>query len=216
MSSTYLQLVNQVLIRLRESQVTTISETPYSLLISKYVNDVKRQVEDAWNWDALNTTISLNTVAGTDSYTLTGSGRRMKDVSVNDTTHLASLTLKPAQYILDQYQLSTVQSAPPIYYAWDGYDGTDSKVKLFPKPDGVYTLTFNMNVPQVDLSDDSDTISVPEEPVIAGAYAKAIVERGEDGGLSSSEAYALYRGILADYIALEQNRFPDWDTFQAT
>ena len=41
------------------------------------------------------------------------------------------------------------------------------------------------------------------------AYARALVERGEDGGLTSSEAYNLYRSMLADYIALEATRYPE-------
>jgi hypothetical protein len=46
------------------------------------------------------------------------------------------------------------------------------------------------------------------------AYAKALAERGEDGGLPSSEAYGLYKTSLADAIALESGRYPEeavWD-----
>jgi hypothetical protein len=74
---------------------------------------------------------------------------------------------------------------------------------------------FNMNVPQINLVNDSDVILVPSDPVVAGAFARALVERGEDGGLSSSEAYGLYRGILADRIALEQSRSPEYDVWEA-
>jgi len=48
-----------------------------------------------------------------------------------------------------------------------------------------------------------------------GAYARALVERGEDGGLSSSEAYGLFKGILADQIALEAARFIENDAWVA-
>lgn len=213
---TYLQLVNEVLARLRENSVASISTTNYSALIARFINDSKRQVEDAWNWDCLAQTITVNCVAGTTTYTVTGSGRRMKDVCVNDTTSLAKLQNVPIQWIIDQQQLSTVQSGSPIYFAWNGWNGTDSKVEIYPTPDSAYVLKFNMNVPQVDLSADADVLLVPSEPVIAGAYARALVERGEDGGMSSSEAYGLYKGILSDYIAIEQTRFPEWDTFGAT
>ena len=66
---------------------------------------------------------------------------------------------------------------------------------------------FNMTVPQVDLSAGTDVLLVPSEPVIAYAYARALVERGEDGGMQSSEAYNIYKAILADYIALESTRY---------
>lgn len=50
---TYLELVNDVLIRLREQTVSTVSLTTYSTLIGKFVNDAKRQIEDAYDWNAL-------------------------------------------------------------------------------------------------------------------------------------------------------------------
>jgi hypothetical protein len=73
---------------------------------------------------------------------------------------------------------------------------------------------FNLSVPQVDLVDDADVILVPSDIVVAGAFARALVERGEDGALSSSEAYGLYKGILADRIALEQTRSPEYDVWE--
>lgn len=204
--ATYLQLVNAVLIRLREAQVSAVSDTAYATLIGAFVNEAKRQVEDAWKWDALNTTITVNTVAGTSNYTVTGIGRRFKDATVNDTTNDAQLHNVPAQWIRDQQQLSTVQNGPPIYYAWNGNDGTDSKIEFYPTPDGAYALKVNAYVPQADLSASSDVLTIQSEAVIAGAYARALVERGEDAGLASSEAYSLYKAILADQIALEATR----------
>jgi hypothetical protein len=50
---------------------------------------------------------------------------------------------------------------------------------------------------------------VPSKLIVQNAYARALVERGEDGGLNSSEAYALYKSMLADYIALEATRTPE-------
>ena len=72
-----------------------------------------------------------------------------------------------------------------------------------------------MTVPQVALSADADIITVPSEPVIAGAVARALVERGEDGGLNSAEAYNLFKSVLADYISLEKERFAEFDAFEA-
>ena len=74
MATTYLQLVNNVLVRLRENEVSSVSDTPYSSLIGVFVNDAKREVENAAMWQALNQTIVVNTVAGTRNYSITGSG----------------------------------------------------------------------------------------------------------------------------------------------
>jgi hypothetical protein len=51
--------------------------------------------------------------------------------------------------------------------------------------------------------------------VAQNAYARALVERGEDGGLSSSEAYQLYKAMLSDSIALEGTRYPENQEFVA-
>lgn len=212
---TYLQLVNAVLARLRETSVATVATTSYSSLIGKLVNDSKRQVEDAWNWDALRTIKTVTTASGTSTYTVTGSGRFPKSIKVNDTTNKGELFNVPIQWILDQQQLSTVQNGAPCYYAWSGTDGTDSKVELYPTPNGIYSIKFNMYVPQATLSADGDVLTVPHEAVEMGAYARALVERGEDGGLSSSEAYGLFKGILADQISLEVTRFIENDVWVA-
>jgi hypothetical protein len=215
MSTTYLQAVNEVLARLRESSVAAVSTSAYSQLIGYYVLDSLRQVQDAWNWDALSTTIPVTTAAGTSNYTLTGSGIRQRDVNVNDTSNQGRLHNVPIQWILDQQQLSTVQTGNPVYYAWNGTDGTDSKVELFPTPDGTYSVKFNLIVPQATLSSDATVITVPSEPVIAGAFARALVERGEDGGLASGEAWGLFKSVLSDYISLEKERFTEFDCFEA-
>ena len=212
---TYLQLVNAVLARLRETSVATVATTQYSTLIGKFVNDAKRQVEDAWNWDALRTTKTVNTSPSTSTYTVTGSGLHPKDVTVNDSTNKGTLINVPRQWIIDQQQLSNVSNGVPSYYAWNGTDGTDSKVELFPTPSGTFALKFNMYVPQAVLSADGDVLLIPHEAVEMGAYARALVERGEDGGLSSSEAYGLFKGILADQIALEAARFIENDAWVA-
>jgi hypothetical protein len=70
-------------------------------------------------------------------------------------------------------------------------------------------------VPQATLSSDATVIKVPDVLVSQNAYSRALVERGEDGGLSSSEAYALYKTMLSDYIALEGTRYPENQEFLA-
>jgi hypothetical protein len=214
--TTFLSATNDVLARLRESSVASVTTSTYSTLIGKFVNDAKRQVEDAWDWTCLATTITIPTVAGQSTYTVTGSGIRQRSITVNDSTNLITLRNVPIQWIVDQQQLSNTSSSVPAYYAWNGADGTDSKVEIFPTPSGVYSLKFNMTVPQVTLTADADIITVPSEPVVAGAVARALVERGEDGGLSSAEAYGLFKSVLADYISLEKERFAEFDTFDAT
>jgi hypothetical protein len=186
-------------------------------MVGYLVNDAKRQVEDAWDWDVQNTTLTITTAPGTSTYTIIGSGTKQKGVSANITTigSQATLTPVPLKWIQNQQQLTTTTSAKPSYYAWRGNNGTDSKVELYDSPDGIYTIKFNLNVPQVALSAAADVILVPSDAVVMGAYARALAERGEDGALASSEAYGLFKGILSDRISLEQSRSEDYSTWVA-
>jgi hypothetical protein len=83
----------------------------------------------------------------------------------------------------------------------------DTKVELFPIPNGVYTVKFDLAVPQANLTSDSTSVKVLDYLVTQSAYARALIERGEDGGTASSEAYALFKGMLSDAIALEGTRY---------
>ena len=107
-----------------------------------------------------------------------------------------------------QFLLVQSGKGAPAYYNFNGVDSNgDTQVDVYPIPDGVYVLRFNLIVPQVDLSGDNDRILVPPHLVNMLAYAKAIAERGEDSGILSSEAYQLYRLSLADAVAIERNRY---------
>jgi hypothetical protein len=211
---TYLELVNDVLVRLREPVVTTFSETTYSTLIGKFINDAKRQIEDAFSWNALGATITVTTAASTSTYSLTGAGQKFQVMDVINTTSL--LGLKNISFVDMNRKLNfaPVATETPTEYAFDGVDGSyDTQVKLYPIPNAVYTVKFMLTVPQPTLALDATVVKVPDVLVVQNAYARALVERGEDGGLSSSEAYNLYRAMLSDYIALEGTRYPENQEF---
>ena len=213
---TYLQLVNDVLIRLRETQVSTVTETSYSTLIGKFVNDAKRQIEDAYAWNVLGQTITITTTAGTYIYSMTGAGQKFQVMDGLNTT--ANVGLQNVSFVqMNRYQnLVPAISGIPEFYAFDGVDGSgDTKVVLYARPDGVYNILFALTVPQATLSSDGTSVLVPDVLVVQNAYARALVERGEDGGLNSSEAYQLYRSMLSDYIALEGTRYPEAQEFVA-
>jgi hypothetical protein len=213
---TFLELVNDVLVRLREPVVTTYNETTYSTLIGKFINDAKRQVEDAFSWNALGTTITVTTVANTSSYSLTGAGQKFQVMDVINTTSLVGLRNISFTDMNRKLNFAPVATETPVQYAFDGVDGSyDTQVKLYPIPNGVYTVKFMLTVPQATLASDSTVVKVPDVLVVQNAYARALVERGEDGGLSSSEAYNLYRAMLSDYIALEGTRYPENQEFEA-
>ena len=213
---TFLQLINNVLIRLRETQVASNNETTYSTLIGLFVNDAKRQIEDSFSWNVLGQTITITTTGGTYIYSMTGAGQKFQVQDALNTT--ANVGLQNISFVeMNRYQnLVPSISGIPQYYAFDGVDASgDTKVVLYPRPDGVYNIPFSVTVPQAPLAADGTVVLVPDSLVVQNAYARALVERGEDGGLNSSEAYQLYRGMLADQIALEGTRYPENQEFLA-
>ena len=58
---TYLDLVNNVLRRLREDEVTTVNSNTYSKMVSDFINDAKNFVQNAWDWSQLRSTCLLYT-----------------------------------------------------------------------------------------------------------------------------------------------------------
>ena len=212
---TYLELVNDVLIRLRETTVSTVSETAYSALIGKFVNDAKRQIEDSYNWNVLGQTITVTTTSGTSSYSLTGAGQKFRINDAINTTSVITLDNTTVADMNRKLNFGTPSQSIPSEFCFSGVDNNgDTKVDLFPVPDGVYTLKFDLTIPQANLSADGTSVKVLDYLVAQSAYARGLIERGEDGGTASNEAYALFRGMLSDAIALESTRYPE-DNFVA-
>jgi hypothetical protein len=214
---TYLELVNDVLARLRETSVSTVTETTYSTLIGKFVNDAKRQIEDAFSWNVLGQTITVTTASSTASYSLTGAGQKFQVMDVINTTSNVGLINISFVDMNRKLNFTPLVNSIPTEFAFDGVDASyDTKVNLYPIPDGAYTIKFALTVPQATLSSGSTVVLVSDVLVAQNAYARALVERGEDGGLSSSEAYLLYKSMLSDQIALEGTRYPENQEFVAT
>lgn len=205
---TYLQLVNSVLRRLRENEVSSVQDNAYSKLIGDFVNDAKRMCEDAYNWNALSETLSASTTESLFNYSLVGSGQRFRVIDVIDDTSNAILELQTSSEMNKLFLIQTAQNGAPKYYNFNGVDSNgDTQVDLYPIPDGVYNLRFNIIKPQLPLSADSDKLLIPSEPVIFNGLARAMAERGEDGGIASNEMYNIYRQSLSDAITLESGRY---------
>jgi hypothetical protein len=207
-SKNYLELTNDVLIRLREPEASSVSDNAYVKLIAKYINDSKRQVEDAYNWNSLSETLSATTTASIFNYVLEGTGQRFRVIDVlNDTSNFVMRNAS-TRWMNDQFLIAAPATGSPYYYNFNGTDSNgDTQVDLYPIPNGSYNIRFNVIRPQVELAANSDQLLVPHEPVILGALARAQAERGEDGGVQSAETYALFKQSLADAIGLESARY---------
>ena len=209
---SYLTLVNDVLVRLREPTVTSVNQNTMSTLIGKFVNDAKREIADAYDWDAFNTSVTVPTVASQyTGYSLTGAGARFKVTNVLDITDYGQLIPTTVDKIERRvYSSASPQNADPSEYAFNGIDSNgDTQVMFWPIPVGVNNIRFSLVVPETDFINNDDTTKLPKEPIVLIAKAFALVERGEDGGLTSSEAYSIGRKSLADAIAIELARSPE-------
>ena len=212
---TYLGLVNDILIRMREPEVSTVNENTLSKLVGKLVNDAKRQVEDAYAWNSLTDTLMIETLANTYGYVLNNSGTRFKVIDAQDITNKTQINAISTR-LMSQYLLNNMNPGAPMYYNFNGVHTTgDTKVDFYPVPSAGLTLYFNLYIPQAELTGDADTLLAPKEPVVLGAFARALVERGEDGGLNSTEAFGLYKSSLADAIAIESSRYVEEETWEA-
>ena len=205
---TLLQIVNGVLRRMREDVVTTYNETAYSTLIEDFVNEAKREVEDAWEWTKLRQTIQITTASGTFRYVLTGAGDRYRIKQVFNDTEDASLirgTYKQMNRWLNQ---NSQTNGIPNYFDINGQSGGDPQVDLYPKPGGIYVLNFNMVIPQADLATAATELTVPDYPVLLLAHAKAISERGDDGSTQYAEVMGNAYKALGDAIAIDAANVP--------
>ena len=211
---TYLDLVNNVLRRIRETEVSSVQTNAYSKLIGDLVNDAKDLVETSWDWSALRTTLTITTTADVFNYSLTGSQNNIKELNVlNDTSNLI-MQYQTNNWFDSQFLLGNPVSGAPMYYTYNGVDSDgDTLIDVYPKPDGVYSLRFNCALRNPDLSTDIDTLKIPPMPVMHLAVAFASRERGETGGTSSAEYFSMANKYLSDAIAMDAARHPEETIF---
>tara|TARA_R110000803_G_scaffold17627_1_gene47463 strand:- start:277 stop:933 length:657 start_codon:yes stop_codon:yes gene_type:complete len=217
---SYRTIVNKVLRRLRESTVSAdwignLTENTevddYAQLIGDLVNESKLTVEDAWKWSSLRAIVAIATSADTNGYTITGASNRTSVLQVIDNTnnnvltHMSDAAFYNYQYVGDQ------TSSVPISYRLSG-----TTIDFYPTPAGIYDIKIHVVTPQEDLTEAATVLTVPELPVVLGAYVLALAERGEDGGTGAGPAASRYASVLADSISLDESRTVDESVWYAS
>ena len=209
---TYLEIVNEVLRRLREDTVTAVSDTDYSTLIGSFVKQAYQECANAYPWPSLNENQSISLVAGDTSFTITtDSGEGIGQIhSVYNSTQESYLIPKNYQEVISRLNEDSDQNQPS-WYAYAGQTAASTTTfAIYPTSNGSYTLKVNYNR-KPDLSntfDGSTFIKIPEMPVVLRAWSLAISERGEDGGALSNEVDMMFSNSLADSIALFDGNKP--------
>jgi hypothetical protein len=208
---TFRELINEVLIRLREDIIATdwsgnindsTTVTAYQKVIGSLVNDAKRSIETYHDWLILRETKDLATVNGTKNYSL-ASGQEIKVIDVVNQTTSNKLVQVNRAY-MNSVAYPTEATGEPMYYAFNGADASNNlKIDLTPVPTEVQTLSFDIIKYQDELKLAATSVKIPDKPVILGTWARAISERGEDGGtqmtITAKESLeSLNQAILID------------------
>jgi hypothetical protein len=216
---TLLQLVNRVLVNLRESSAATVS-IGYPQLVASFVNKAKEKVEDAWAWRSLTIPLTFTTVVGQQEYVLSSGAspavtcdrdpdeRAFIARNVDDEAQVFC-TNPPVVARLNEYSYETLigenrESAPlvnqiPYAFAYSVPSGIPT-LRLARPPDGAYAMEVRMVVPQAELSSDTDLTIMPQAPIVSLATSIAMQERGEELGTNSDLYMAAYSDELARYI----------------
>ena len=208
---TFKELINEVLIRLREDTIVTdwsgnindpSTVTDYQKVIGSLINDSKRNIESYHDWLTLRETVDVTTVSGTKNYNLSA-GQELKVIDVINQSTGGNLAQVSRQY-MNSVKYPTEATGEPSFYAFNGSDSSNNlKVDMTPIPNSVQTISFDVVKYQDELKLATDVIKIPVKPVILGAWARAISERGEDGGTQTSvvameTSEALNQAIMLD------------------
>jgi hypothetical protein len=117
---------------------------------------------------------------------------------------------RPSRWMDNAFLIETPPLGSPQFYSFNGVIAAgDNAVDIYPKPDGVYQLRFNVVLRTADFTEDTESMAVPSSPVVQLATALGARERGETGGTSSAELFGLADRTLADAIAIDASQHPE-------
>jgi hypothetical protein len=233
---TYVELVNEVLTRLREDTVTSVTENDYSALIGKFVNDAKRVVEDAWSWSQLIRTASIAYTQGaTTFYDLEDYEPDPDDGQFNERARIYRdpQSGRPVVYVSTDDKEREVSIVPTTHYkarrladANNSSQGTvqsiivstnpsaasgKSKLRFYLDqiPDANETLLIYLVNPQNALSSNAEVLIAPSDPVVQLAYLYCLYERGEELGEMLNLTASKAEMALADAIMHDSSMTTD-------
>lgn len=211
--------------------MTTVTQTPYSLLIGALVNDAKREVEDAWQWASLQDYLQFTTSSNVYQYDLSNVNTGIRATPANDRTRLWVDPTLSKPYLINttpnfEYNLAyeptltdysikvatvnqDVLDIPKYWQLFPSPTTTtagqwNKQVRLFAIPNGAYTMQMWIVNPSPDLVNDTDFFYVPTAPVVLKAYLFALYERGEELGEMLTLTTDKLEQSLADAIAYDQ------------
>lgn len=210
-----LEVINKVMVRLREPTATTINESPFAKVVAQFVDQAHREVGDAHPWSEFRQLIDVNVSQGEKTIGLFGTTKRTRvQYAYNVTENGSPLHHQSREWIMRQRVIDD-QQALPCYWAGNGYTAVGlAQIELWASPDASYTLRFDVINPDTDLltGDVGSDIRIPIEPIILRAQAMALAERGDDGGTTYPLVMQEYQIALNDAIQRDKDNHSVYDS----
>lgn len=208
---TLLQIINRVLRRLREDEVTDFSDE-YTALLLDLLADIHEEVLEYHDWSLFDHEETVNLVAGQAEYTLTGTNLKsvlrytdgqpliywFADTLDSDGDPLQEVSWEAYQAM---YQRGRSEEQDQPQCVAFRHSGTGLTMAVWPTPlnsGGIIRLHFN--TPEATIDPDTalttDTVAVPTKPLIQGLLYLALNERGEEMGEPGNIAEQRYNSAL--------------------
>lgn len=185
--ATQLEIVNKVLLRLREDQVSASTDNEYSQLVAEFVADIHREVVEARQWQSNKHELVFDTVVGQTEYVvskdITDSGDA-RDANARFPTTLSvvrldsngnaqafqydddsdetgeALILVPYADLYRFYRQDSTHSIENVTYFAVSNDGVDLKVHFGYTPDTVKKVIIQFDTEDAELESDGSTDNV--------------------------------------------------------
>jgi hypothetical protein len=209
--ATQLELVNRVLLRLRENSVTTVIENDYSQLIAMFLNDAKADMEDVnHTWSAYETEVDLTILGdGTRDYTLPATNdrsflmRRWKedriplafDITAGEEGQLWDIPLKELRVLNALLDNTHVDGNRPTAFSVVADNATDAGwgIRTVWGSTEVRNWRMYWYIPQDDLAldatDENTQLILPQRPLELRTYAYALMEREIENSPAAQAAW---------------------------
>ena len=233
---TYLEMVNEVLVRMREDEIASVTDPnnePQQKLVCKFVNDARSFVDKSHTWNVQRKIWVVDLAKGMPAYTLFDSAESGSVYSCRWAGSGGRLNEANARWLSQKKQTY----GTPLYYSPGYVSNHEMQIRVWPTPDeenekggdvaeyniaeyneaeysggrissNKTTLVLEGYKATPRLVNDNDSILLPIDPVMYYALAYSSRERGEVGGQTSGELFALGKQYLSDAIAWDVNNAP--------
>jgi len=221
---TFIETINEVLIRLREETIgsdwsgnlndaSSSIVNDYQKMIGALVNDTVKNIEGYHDWSSNRTTVNITPLQNAISFSLYqgtwyhGQDTQILSVYNEDTGTVLKQVTK--DFINKKTYPDTEEVGEPLYYYIKGVVSSTSKepilsIGIYPKTPSTNTnLLVDIIASSNKITAADTTVLMPPQPVILGTWARAIAERGEDGGTQASVAAREARESLTHAVMID-------------